>query len=259
MNMNILEKIVTDKRKELEFSKNNFEVSEFEKSKYFNRNTLSFSKSIIEKSGIISEFKRQSPSKGIINNSSKIEEVTLGYEKAGVSALSILTNEKYFGGKTEDIISVRDQINIPILRKEFIVDEYQIFEAKAMGADAILLIASVLKKNEILSFSKLAKLLGLEILLEIHNEKELSAINRYVDCVGVNNRNLKTFDVDIQNSIDLSEKVPKDFVKISESGISSVSAINTLKEYGYQGFLIGENFMKTDNPAKACQEFIKEL
>jgi indole-3-glycerol phosphate synthase len=257
--MNILEKIVADKRKEIELIKTQNLIADLEKSQFFERKTISFSRNIIKKSGVISEFKRQSPSKGIINNSAKIEDVTIAYENVGVSALSILTNKKYFGGNCKDIINVRNNINIPILRKEFIIDEYQIIEAKSIGADAILLIASVLTKNEILNFTKLAKSLNMEILLEIHNEQELSLINQYVDCVGVNNRNLKTFEVDIQNSINLSGKIPNDFVKISESGISSVSAIKTLKEYGFQGFLIGENFMKTENPGLACKEFINEL
>jgi len=257
--MNILDKIIADKRKEIEILKKKILLSKLENSEYFDRKTYSFSQNIRRKSGIIAEFKRQSPSKGIINDSSQITDVVGGYENAGVSALSILTNEKYFGGKNEDIIKVRNKIKIPILRKEFIVDEYQIIEAKSLGADAILLIAAVLNKDEVLQFSRLAKSLGLEILLEIHNENELSLVNQHINCIGVNNRNLKTFEVDIRNSIHLSEKIPNDFVKISESGISSVSAINELKPYGFQGFLIGENFMKTNNPALACKTFINEL
>ena len=257
--MNILEKIVADKRKEVEILKNRILISDYEKSQYFDKKTFSLRLNLKNKSGIISEFKRQSPSKGIINNTSNVLDVTGGYENAGVSALSILTDKKYFGGSIDDIIKVRDNIQIPILRKEFIVDEFQIVEAKAIGADAILLIASVLSKQETENFAKLAKSLGLEILLEIHNEQELSHINQYVDCVGVNNRNLKTFEVNIQNSISLSYKIPNDFVKVSESGISSVDAIKELQQFGFQGFLIGENFMKTDNPAMACQTFINEL
>ena len=257
--MNILDKIVADKKQFVKKVKSTTSILELEKSSFFDRKILSFSESIKNKSGIIAEFKRQSPSKGIINNTSKITDVTKDYENAGASCLSILTDNKYFGGKTEDIISVRNLIKIPILRKEFIIDFFQIAEAKAIGADAILLIASVLTENEVLNFSKYAKSLGLEILLEIHNESELNHINQYIDCVGVNNRNLKDFSVSIENSIKLSDKIPDEFVKISESGISSIDAINELKKYGFQGFLIGENFMKTDNPGEACKKLISEL
>ncbi len=257
--MNILDKIVADKQKEVEFYKNTFDVSIFEESPYFENTCYSLKNNIKEHSGVIAEFKRQSPSKGIINNRANIIDVVKGYEQANVSAISVLTNSKYFGGKPDDIINIRDIIDIPILRKEFIIDEYQIIEAKSLGADAILLIASVLTKAKIIHFSKLAKSLGLEILLEIHSEKELFKINQYIDCVGVNNRDLKHFKVDINNSISLSERIPNEFVKVSESGISSIDTIKKLKEYGFQAFLIGENFMKTDNPGNACNEFISKL
>jgi indole-3-glycerol phosphate synthase len=257
--MNILDKIVSDKRKLVEYQIKAVKNIELEKSKHFNRKALSFSKSIKEKSGIISEFKRQSPSKGIINNTANILEVVKTYEKAGASALSILSDKKYFGGENNDIITVRDYIDIPILRKDFIIDEYQIVEAKAIGADVILLIAAILSKEEVLQFAKFAKSLGMEVLLEIHNIAELSAINQFVDCVGVNNRNLKDFTIDINNSIFLSKKIPGNFVKVSESGINSINTINILKEHNFKGFLIGENFMKTDNPGQACNNFIRNL
>ena len=257
--MSILKKIVNSKQKELLKQKEKHSISFLEKQKYFLREPISIKKHIQNKLGIISEFKRKSPSKGIINSHSKVIDVAQQYEKAGVSALSILTNTKYFGGTINDIISVRDTVNIPILRKEFIIDEYQIIETKAIGADAILLIASILTKKQIINFSKIAKSLKLEVLLEIHNENELIKINNYIDCIGINNRNLNNFTVNINNSINLANKIPDNFIKISESGISSIDVIKKLKVYNFKGFLIGENFMKTQNPGNACYNFLNQL
>lgn len=211
-------------------------------------------------SGIIAEHKRRSPSKSVINQSLSIQDVAKGYTNAGACGISVLTDGKYFGGSLDDLVLARASTNIPILRKEFIIDEYQIIEAKAYGADVILLIAAILSKEEIKTLSELAKGLGLDVLLEVHNEEELEkSLMPSLDMLGVNNRNLKTFEVDLDISKSLSVKIPDDFVKVSESGISSVKAIRDLKAFGYKGFLIGENFMKTDNPGENAKKFIDEL
>ena len=258
--MNILDKIVIDKRREVEAKKNLFSVAFLKTTPLFSRKTFSLSKSLKSGSGIIAEFKRRSPSKQVINHTSSVIDVVKGYEKAGVSGISVLGDTKYFGGGLDDLIQARNAVEIPILRKEFIIDSYQIYEAKAFGADAILLIAAILNEDEISSFSKLAHKLNLEVLLEIHNEEELKKSDlNYVDMVGVNNRNLKTFEVSLETSKQLSRLIPVDKVKISESGISSITAINELKKYGFEGFLIGENFMKTDNPGNEAVKFLKEL
>lgn len=224
------------------------------------RKTLSLSESIKRGTGIISEFKRRSPSRQVINHTSSVIDVVKGYEKSGVSGISVLTDTKYFGGALDDLVQARDHLNIPLLRKEFIIDLYQIHEARAFGADAILLIAAILKPEEIFTFSKLAHELELEVLLEIHNEDELNKSDlTHTDMVGVNNRNLKTFEVSLETSKALVLKIPKTKVTISESGISTVNAIKDLRNHGFKGFLIGENFMRTENPGMTAMEFIKQL
>ena len=259
--MNILDKIIADKHKELLLKKLVVPVSQLENSALFKRETVSLANALREsKSGIIAEHKRRSPSKSIINQSLNIEDVARGYEHAGVSGISVLTDGKYFGGSLDDLLYARAAVKMPILRKEFIIDEYQLLEAKAHGADVILLIAAVLEREQIKQLSEFAKNLGLDVLLEVHNEEELKkSIMPSLDMLGVNNRNLKTFKVSTQISKDLSEKIPDDFVKVSESGISSAEAIKELKQYGYEGFLIGENFMKTNNPGENAKKFIEEL
>lgn len=259
--MTILDKIVADKKIEVDLKKSLISVSQLEQSPLFLRNTHSL-KTILKKSlsGIIAEHKRKSPSKAVINNSLNIVNVVKGYERAGVSGMSVLTDEKYFGGTLEDLILARNNCNLPLLRKEFVIDEYQIIEAKASGADLILLIAAILTKEEIKKYSQLAKSLGLEVLLEIHNQKELEeSVMPSLDMIGVNNRNLKTFEVSLEISKSLSELIPNDFVKVSESGISHIETIKDLKTYGYRGFLIGETFMKTNNPGESASTFINEL
>ncbi len=258
--MNILDKIVIDKRQEVVAKKIVIPIDFLQQSPMILRKTNSLAASIKISSGIIAEFKRRSPSKQVINHTSSVIDVVKGYEKAGVSGISVLGDTKYFGGGLDDLIQARNEVETPILRKEFIIDTYQIYEAKAFGADAILLIAAILTAPEIEKFSKLAHQLKLEVLLEIHNEEELykSSLN-HVDMVGVNNRNLKTFEVSLETSKQLSKLIPVDKVKISESGISSIAAINELKQFGFQGFLMGENFMKTDYPGKAAIEFLKKL
>ena len=259
--MNILDKIVIDKRKEVNLRKSLIPVSQLEQSVLFERQTYSLAQNLrVSKSGIIAEHKRRSPSKSVINQDLNVQDVARGYENAGVCGMSVLTDVKYFGGAIDDLLIARASCNLPLLRKEFIIDEYQILEAKAYGADVILLIAAILTKAEIKQFSEFAKRLNLDVLLEVHNEEELhKSIMPSLDMLGVNNRNLKTFEVSLETSKLLSDQIPNDFVKVSESGISSVDAIKELQPYGYQGFLIGENFMKTDNPGESAKKFINQL
>ncbi|MEZ4795854.1 MAG: indole-3-glycerol phosphate synthase TrpC [Flavobacteriaceae bacterium] len=259
--MNILDKIVKDKRVEVDLRKKVIPIKQLENYVLFERKTVSLANKLRHsKTGIISEHKRRSPSKSIINNSLNVNDVAKGYEEAGVCGMSVLTDGKYFGGSLDDLIIARASCNLPLLRKEFIIDDYQILEAKAYGADVILLIAAILTRNEIKQFSELAKSLNLDVLLEVHNEEELhKSIMPSLDMIGVNNRNLKTFDVSLETSKSLSQLIPDEFVKVSESGISSIKAIKQLQPYGYQGFLIGENFMKTDNPGESAKEFINKL
>jgi indole-3-glycerol phosphate synthase len=259
--MNILDRIIIDKRREVILKKSIIPVSQLEASVFFGKRTISLSENLQNSnSGIIAEHKRRSPSKAEINYGFTVEEVTKGYENAGACGISVLTDGKYFGGSLDDLLFARASVNIPLLRKEFIVDEYQIIEAKAYGADLILLIAAVLTREEIKSLSEFAKSLGLEVLLEVHNLEELEkSIMPTLDMIGVNNRNLKTFEVSLDFSKQLADQIPNEFVKVSESGISSIEAINELKAYGYKGFLIGENFMKTANAGEAAKEFISNL
>ena len=259
--MNILDKIVRDKLKEVDLRKSLIPVSQLESSVLFERATNSLAQNLkTSKSGIIAEHKRRSPSKSVINQSLNVQDVAKGYENAGVCGVSVLTDGKYFGGSLDDLIIARASCSLPLLRKEFIIDEYQILEAKAYGADVILLIAAILTRHEIEQFSEVAKSLNLDVLLEVHNETELhKSIMPSIDMLGVNNRNLKTFDVTLETSKQLSQLIPDDFIKVSESGISSIEAIKELQPYGYKGFLIGENFMKTDNPGQNASAFIKAL
>ncbi len=259
--MTILDKIIADKKVEVALRKQLFPFAYWEASPIFERETISLSQNLRNSSsGIIAEHKRRSPSKQNINSSLSVLDVAKGYEDAGVCGMSVLTDGKYFGGALEDLNISRAVTDFPLLRKEFIIDEYQLIEAKAHGADVILLIASVLTREEIKQLSTAAKNLGLEVLLEVHNLAELEkSIMPSLDLLGVNNRNLKTFEVDLNTSKTLAEKIPDDFVKISESGISNSAAIIDLKKYGFQGFLVGENFMKTQNPGASAAAFIKEI
>ena len=259
--MNILDKIITDKKREVELKKNIIPVSQLESSVLFNSRTYSLSKLLKNSvSGIIAEHKRRSPSKSIINNNHSVEDVVLGYQNAGVCGISVLTDAKYFGGSLDDLFLAKASVNIPLLRKEFIVDEYQILEAKAHGADVILLIAAVLTREEIKQLSEFTQSLGLEVLLEVHNLEELEkSIMPSLDMIGVNNRNLKTFEVSLNYSKELATKIPDEFVKVSESGISTIEAVKELQQCGYQGFLMGEHFMKTENPGLEAKRFIQKL
>jgi indole-3-glycerol phosphate synthase len=259
--MNILDKIVFDKRKEVSLRKSLIPVKQLEQSVLFDRPENSLANALRNSSsGIIAEHKRRSPSKSEINQDLNVQDIATGYENAGVCGMSVLTDAKYFGGSLDDLLLARASTKFPLLRKEFIIDEYQLLEAKAYGADVILLIAAILTREEIKSLSEFAKSLQLNVLLEVHDEEELQkSIMPSLDMLGVNNRNLKTFEVSLNTSKSLSDLIPNDFVKVSESGISSIEAIKDLKDYGYQGFLIGENFMKTSNPGESAKDFINQL
>ena len=259
--MTILEKIIETKKNELEIVKKTIPIEELKKLPNFERKSISLVERLKNSShGIIAEHKRKSPSKSIINDSISINEIITGYNNANVCGISVLTDKDYFGGSLNDLRNARKLTNIPILRKEFIIDEYQIIEAKANGADVILLIAACLEKDQIKSFSSLAKEIGLEVLIEIHDENELKkCLTNTIDIIGVNNRNLKTFEVDINTSIKLSNMIPKKFTKISESGISNYNEIIKLRKYGFKGFLIGELFMKNNNPGKEVLNLIQNI
>lgn len=259
--MTILEEITGHKRKEVESARLQKDFKKLEKSKFFNRESLQLTEYLIDvkKKGIIAEYKRKSPSSGVINEKAGIEDVTVGYKNAGASGLSVLTDKRYFGGSNNDLIKARELNMLPILRKDFTVDEYQIVEAKSIGADVILLIAAILGKKQIKELARIAVSLGMQVLLEIHEEKELDYLNEYINIAGVNNRNLKDFTVDINASYTLSEMIPAEFIKISESGITSAEEIKKLRDYGFKGFLMGESFMKNDDPVKSFISFMKEL
>ncbi|KQT18415.1 indole-3-glycerol phosphate synthase [Chryseobacterium sp. Leaf404] len=257
--MNILDKIIATKKREISESKSEVSVHQLKDSEFFNRKALSLKESLQSRSGIIAEFKRKSPSKGIINDKVSPLEVVSAYEKFGASAVSVLTDKEFFGGSFDDILNVRNQINIPILRKDFMIDEYQFYEAKSIGADVILLIAACLSPSQVSEFTELAHSLELEVLLEIHTEDELQHINKNVDLVGINNRNLKDFKVDLQHSVHLKNMLPENTLSVAESGISSEEDFKFLKEKGFDGFLMGEYFMKNENPGKKFGDFISNV
>jgi indole-3-glycerol phosphate synthase len=262
MNMNILDKIIEQKYKEVAERKSLYPVKLLEQSIFFSSPTVSLKKYVQrkDKSGIIAEIKRNSPSKGTINASVSIERTSIGYMQAGASALSILTDKDFFGGSSNDLTVARKFNFCPILRKDFVVDEYQIVEAKSIGADAILLIAAALPVKRLNELALFAKSLGLEILMEVHTSEELASNQEAeVDLIGVNNRDLKTFVVSLDISKKLAPLMPKGKVLVSESGIDSPAAIVELRKYGYEGFLMGETFMKHSRPEQAAKDFIKEL
>ncbi|MFI5124360.1 MAG: indole-3-glycerol phosphate synthase TrpC [Chitinophagales bacterium] len=258
--LNILEKIIAYKREEVRQRRQETPVAVLERSPFFTREVFSLKKFLADPAGtgIIAEFKRRSPSKGIIHPTASVEAVTAGYARYGAAAISVLTDAPSFGGSTEDLIRAR--VNpLPLLRKDFTIDEYQIAEARAMGADAILLIAACLTPAETRKLASFAKSLGLEILLEIHQESELDHDGDDVDVVGINNRDLKTFTVDINRSIALAQRLPEHKMLVAESGIRDVETICALKSAGFNGFLIGEQFMKEPDPAIAFASFVDHL
>ncbi len=260
--MTILDKIIAFKKKEIAKIKAEVSVKKLVESPKFKRQPISLKQSLLEKksTGIIAEFKRQSPSKGIINDKVSVTDVTNGYLDANIAAQSILTDTSFFGGSIADLMEARTINNIrPILRKDFIVDAFQIVEAKAIGADVILLIAAYLTKQELKNYGQLANDLGLEVLYEVHTQEDLDKIALDNKLIGVNNRNLKTFEVDLEHSILLTSQIPSSCIRVSESGISDPRIITGLKEYDFKGFLIGETFMKEEDPGLACEEFISQL
>ncbi|MDP4206367.1 MAG: indole-3-glycerol phosphate synthase TrpC [Bacteroidota bacterium] len=259
--MNILENIMVHKRKEVAIRRTLTSEKELLNYPYSQSEIPSFTASILnpERSGIIAEYKRESPSKGTINQSSSLVEVIPAYDEAGASAISVLTDSRFFGGNIYDLVRARKLTNIPLLRKDFVFDEYQILEARCSGASAILLIAAVLSKEEINRLAAFARSLDLEVLCEVHSEEELEKVSDHVNAVGVNNRDLKTFNVSFERSLELAELIPDRFVKVSESGINDPKAIETLRKAGFRGFLIGEYFMKGDNPGQRCRDFISKL
>ncbi len=261
--MDILQEIVAHKRIEVERFKQQLSEQEIHRrvEAILDFSVPSMSKALTaSESGIIAEFKRRSPSKGWIKEEGKAEEIPLAYQEHGAAALSILTDEQYFGGKDDFIRIARHAgVHIPILYKNFIIDEYQLFQARLCGASAVLLIAADLSKEECQSLLSTAHGLGLEVLLEMHSEEELEYVEMEPDMCGINNRNLGTFITDVQNSFRLAELLPKDSVKVSESGISNPDTVKALRLAGFRGFLIGETFMKTSDPGKALKDFISKL
>ena len=262
----ILEEIVAHKRKELKELKGILPLHDLAEKveeclENDKRHTLSMRQSLAESdSGIIAEFKRRSPSKGWIKEDGEPTVIPPSYAENGAAALSILTDEKFFGGKLKFIQQARPLVpRTPILRKDFIIDEYQLLQARQIGADAVLLIAACLSKQECKELARKAHALGLETLLEVHSEPELEYVGDNIDMVGVNNRNLGTFHTDVQNSYRLANLLPKDYLLVSESGISNPLTVRELRQAGFRGFLIGETFMKTPNPGLALKEFIKGI
>jgi indole-3-glycerol phosphate synthase len=258
--MNILETIIQHKKLEVAEQKQLVSKEALMQTDNFNRKCFSLIESLSNENstGIIAEFKRKSPSKGFINQYANAKEVTTAYTQAGAACLSVLTDSNFFGGSTADLEEARIN-NIPILRKDFIIDEYQITEAKAMGADVILLIAACLTPYEVQTLAKYAVSIGLEVLLELNNETELGHICHETILVGINNRNLKDFSVNIEASLSMAKLIPKNIIKIAESGINEAIMIRTFKNAGFKGFLIGEMFMKQANPGLAFNNFVQNI
>lgn len=263
MKEDILTQIIANKRKEISRQMEAVSMKQLEAivAMRETREPLSLSRSIMSSpTGIISEFKRRSPSKGWINREADIRLITGGYAEAGATGLSVLTDTDFFGGSEGDLLKARlSAPSTPILRKDFIISEYQILQSVAIQADAILLIAAALEKDECRHLAEMAHRLGLEVLLEIHSEDELEYATDCIDLIGVNNRNLGSFHTDVENSFCLAEKLPKGIPHISESGISGAETIIKLRQVGYNGFLMGESFMKTAEPAGALRTLIEEL
>ncbi len=260
--MSILNEIVASKRRELTDLKKSFSVKTLEQRPDFDRPCLSTKRALLQpgSSGIIAEFKRRSPSRGVINDKVIVEEVVRAYQLAGASAISVLTDNQYFGGTAEDLLTARKAATIPLLRKEFIIDEFQIIESKSLGADVILLIAGILDPEQVRQFTIFAHHLGLEVLLEVHTKDELlNHLTCGVDMMGVNNRDLRTFRVSVETSITLSDFIPPNTVAVSESGIENVRTIVELRRQGFRGFLMGQLFMESIDPGDAAKQFISDL
>ncbi len=259
--MTILETIIEKKRKEVAFAQETIPLKKLERSIFFNSPCVSLKQYLNrpQGSGIIAEFKRKSPSKGVINAYAEVESTTINYMQAGASGLSVLTDQDFFGGSNDDLTVARKFNFCPILRKDFIIHDYQIVEAKSIGADVILLIAAVLNSEDIKQLTQTAHDLGLEVMLELHEEKELEKVGPNNSLIGINNRNLKDFKVDFNKSLDMAKQLPEHAVKVAESGIQTPEQVDYLKTYGFKGFLMGETFMKSTDPGKKCREFIQAL
>ena len=258
--MDILDTIIAFKRKEVEAAKGIFPVAKLEASSFFKLKMPDFHKALTNPGpAIIAEFKRKSPSKGIINTDASPVQVAQEYQEGGIAAISILTDNEFFGGSNNDLQSVAGFVKVPLLRKDFIIDDYQVIEAKSIGASAILLIASVLSKKEVARLSGLAFNLGIEVLFEIHDEKDLYKMNNKIKILGVNNRNLKTFNVNFDNSSNLIGQLPANCIKVAESGFQTTDDVKRLFLSGYNAFLIGEKFMGTQNPGKTATDFVNDL
>ena len=258
----ILDEIVANRRAEVALQKQRIPLADIRSEIDFGSICNSLSDKLLApgSTGIIAEFKRCSPSKGIINDRVRPKIVTRGYAEAGVSGLSVLTDSRYFGGSTADFVEARHTNPFtPLLRKDFMIDEYQLFESRLLKADVVLLIAAVLQKSEIAHFTAIAHDLGMEVLLELHDESEIEKIDPAIDMIGINNRNLKDFKVDMDRSLKLLSRLPGNAVKISESGLSDPETVDYLRSRGFRGFLMGESFMKSENPAAACSDFIARL
>ncbi len=259
--MNILETIIAEKQKEIAEKKESLDIDFFRSMNVdFDKQGISLKEKLLKSNpNIIAEFKRKSPSKGWINEKIHISDVVPGYEEHGAAAVSVLTDATFFGGDIAELKIARLEVDIPLLRKDFIIDEFQLYEAKSYGADVILLIAACLSKEKIKQLAAKAKELNLEVLLEIHSKEEIEFICDEVDIIGINNRNLETFVTDIKTSMHLIEFMPADRPVISESGINDIDTIITLQNLGFKGFLIGEAFMRTQKPAIAFADFMKQL
>lgn len=257
--MNILQQIIMHKQSEVADLKQTVSIGELMDRPGYSRKCYSLVNRLKHQSGVIAEFKRRSPSKGAINMEADPVDVARGYEEGGATGMSILTDTHFFGGRSNDLEAVRNAVDLPLLRKDFIIDRYQLIEAKAMGADVVLLIAANLDVGQCADLASEARSLGLEVLLELHAEEELGHVNSNVSMVGINNRNLKTFEVDIAHSIRMAEQLPRDTIRIAESGLSDLNNILRLREHGFQGFLIGEYFMKTTDPAATCRALIQSM
>lgn len=256
----ILSEIIANKRFEVDLQKQAISIEQLQEGITDISPAHSMKQALIAStSGIIAEFKRRSPSKGWIQQDARPEEVVPTYAAAGAAALSILTDEKFFGGSLKDIRTARPLVQIPILRKDFIIDEYQLYQAKIVGADAVLLIAAALEQDKCNELAEKAHSLGLEVLLEIHSTEEIAYINKGVDMIGINNRNLGTFFTDVENSFRLAGQLPHDSVLVSESGISDPETVKRLRKAGFRGFLIGETFMRTPQPGESLQNFLETL
>ncbi len=258
----ILDEIVENKKREVADLKKRLSISELKEKPFFFRQTFSLQNVLkSSRTGIISEFKRKSPSKGDIHQGIEPKDVVPLYEKYGCSAVSCLADNKYFGGSFLDVVQARENLeHTPLLFKEFLTEPYQLYLAKASGADVVLLIAACLERSQCQELALEAKELGLETLLEIHSEDELSHYDEsFVNVLGVNNRNLKIFKTDVQISRDIVKNLPENTVKISESGIFKPETVAELRKLGFNGFLMGENFMKESNPGIALKNFIDNV